>query len=186
MVEAYNTRRKVPFWAMPVLAAIPVWAYIFVGTLEPPPAGEGPLVLGEEIYAASGCAGCHGGGGGGGVGPAFTDGAVYETFPEFEEMVEWIRLGSDAWQAEVGDTYGATDKPVNGGMPGFGDSLSDAELVYVTLHEREALGGEAPDEAEVARLEIVAEYFVENPDVTLDEAMTALEEEGAFDELAAE
>ena len=112
MVEAYRKRRKIPMWAMPVLAALPVWAYVYVGTLDPPPAGEGPLVLGEEAYAGNGCGGCHGAGGGGGVGPAFSGGAIYETWPRFEDHFEWVRLGSAGWQAAHGDTYGANDKPV--------------------------------------------------------------------------
>jgi len=171
MVEAYQRRRKVPFWAMPVLAALPLWAYIYQGTLSPPPAGEGPEVLGEELYASSGCAGCHGAGGGGGVGPAFTGGAIYETFPDFQTHFEWVRLGSAGWQAERGDTYGANGKPVGGGMPGFGeDQLSDAELIYIVLHER-LLGGEDPNEEDMLALEEVALLMSENEGMTLEEAL---------------
>ena len=185
MVEAYNNRRKIPFWAMPVLAMIPVWAYVYVGTLEAPPEGPGPAALGEELYAGNGCAGCHGGTGGGGTGPAFTNGAIYETWPTFEEHFEWVRLGSNGWLSERGGTYGANDKPVNSGMPGFAEeALSDAELAYVLLHERE-LGGENPDEEDQVRLEVVAEYLFENPELTLDEAIEEAEAEGLF-ELAAE
>lgn len=184
MVEAYNNRRKIPFWAMGVLAFIPVWAYIYVGTLDPPPEGDGPAVLGAEEYA-SGCAGCHGGGGGGGVGPAFTNGAIYETWPTFEEHFEWVRLGSSGWQAEKGSTYGANDKPVNGGMPGFAEeALDDAHLIYILLHERE-LGGENPDPEDQARLEVVAQVLFENDEMTLEEAIAMAEEEGLF-EVAAE
>ena len=40
------------------------------------------IAIGQEVYTGAGaCAGCHGGGGGGGVGPAFTGGALYTTFP---------------------------------------------------------------------------------------------------------
>ena len=178
MVEAYQRRRKIPFWAMPVLAIIPVWAYVYVGTLSPPPQGEGPEVLGEEAYAGSGCGGCHGAGGGGGVGPAFTGGAIYETFPDFETHFRWVRLGSDGWSSEVGPTYGATDKPVNGGMPGFGeDSLSDADLLYLVMHERMGLGGENPDEDDQARLELAAELFFENPEMTLEEVLEEVDAE---------
>lgn len=185
MVEAYNNRRKIPFWAMPVLAMIPVWAYVYVGTLEAPPEGPGPAALGEELYAGSGCAGCHGGTGGGGVGPAFTSGAIYETWPTFEDHFEWVRLGSNGWSAERGGTYGANDTPVAGGMPGFAEeTLSDAELIYVVLHERE-LGGENPDEEDQVRLEVVAEYIFEHPELTLEEAIAEAEAEGLF-ELAAE
>jgi len=171
MVEAHGRRRKVPYWAMPVLAALPLWAYIYQGTLSPPPAGEGPEVLGEELFASSGCAGCHGAGGGGGVGPAFTGGSIYETFPDFQTQFEWVRLGSAGWQAERGATYGANGKPVQGGMPGFGeDQLTDAELVYIILYER-ILGGESPDEEDMLALEEVALLLSENEGMTLEEAL---------------
>lgn len=171
MVEAYQKRRKVPFWAMPVLAALPLWAYVYTGTLSPPPAGEGPEVLGEEYFAGNGCAGCHGAGGGGGVGPAFTGGSVYETFPDFVTHFEWVRLGSAGWQAERGDTYGANNKPVGGGMPGFGeDQLSDHDLLFIVLHER-LLAGENPNTEDAEALEAVALLMEENPEMTLEEAL---------------
>lgn len=171
MVEAYQKRRKIPFWALPVLAFLPLWAYVYTGTLSPPPAGEGPEVLGEELYAGSGCGGCHGAGGGGGVGPGFTGGAIYETFPDFVTHFEWIRLGSAGWQEERGGTYGANEKPVGGGMPGFGeDQLSDHDLLFIVLHER-LLGGENPDTEDAEALEAVVLLMEENPDMTLDEAM---------------
>jgi mono/diheme cytochrome c family protein len=174
MVEAYQKRRKVPFWAMPVLAALPLWAYVYQGTLSPPPAGEGPELLGEELYASAGCAGCHGGGGGGGVGPAFTGGAIYETFPDFIEHFEWVRLGSAGWQAERGDTYGAPGKPVNGGMPGYTEGqLTDADLIYVVLHER-LLGGANPDAEDEEMLLELAEWMSEHDGATLEEAMAEL------------
>lgn len=187
MAEAHQRRRKIPYWAMPVLAMLPVWAYVYTGTLDPPPAGAGPEVEGEELYGGNGCAGCHGAGGGGGVGPAFTDGAVYETFPNFETHFRWVRLGSQGWLEEVGDTYGAGNQPVNGGMPGFDEgALSDAELLYVILHEREGLGGENPNEQDHERLELAAELFEESPDAPLEEILEevnaqlgAPEEEGA-------
>jgi len=178
MVEAYQKRRKVPFWAMPVLAALPLWAYVYTGTLSPPPEGDGPEVLGEELYGSA-CAGCHGGGGGGGVGPAFTGGAIYETFPDFVTHFEWVRLGSTGWQNERGGTYGANEKPVAGGMPGFGeDQLSDAEMLYVVWHER-TLGGENPDTEDAEALEAVALLMEENPDMTLEEALAEAGVEGA-------
>jgi mono/diheme cytochrome c family protein len=184
MVEAYNKRRKIPIWAMPVLAMLPVWAYVYVGTLSPPPEGPSPSELGTELYVGA-CAGCHGGGGGGGTGPAFTNGAIYETWPSFEDHFEWVRLGSTGWTEANGGTYGATDKPVNGGMPGFAEeSVSDADLVFILLHERE-LGGENPDPEDQVRLEVVADLMFENEELTLEDAIAQAEEEGLF-ELAAE
>ena len=178
MVEAYRNRRKIPFWALPVLAALPLWAYVYTGTLSPPPAGEGAEVLGEELYAGSGCGGCHGAGGGGGVGPAFTGGSIYETFPSFVTHFEWVRLGSAGWQEERGGTYGANEKPVGGGMPGFGeDQLSDHDLLFIVLHER-LLGGENPDTEDAEALEAVVLLMEENPELTLEEALEEAGVEG--------
>ncbi len=51
-IQAAKRRRKVPIWAMPVLVFMPLWGYMFVRTLEPPPAGEtDPFVLGTTVYS---------------------------------------------------------------------------------------------------------------------------------------
>ena len=48
-IEAYHRRRRIPFWAMPVLLALPLWAYLYQGTLEPPPTGASdPLAVGRD------------------------------------------------------------------------------------------------------------------------------------------
>jgi len=100
------------------------------------------IALGQEIYAgAAACAGCHGGGGGGGVGPAFTGGALYTTFPTCDDHTKWIQLGSAGWQAEVGPTYGAEDTVSIGGMPGFQGKLTEDELYAVVVFERVVFGG---------------------------------------------
>ena len=100
------------------------------------------IALGQEVYAgAAACAGCHGGGGGGGVGPAFTGGALYTTFPTCEDHTKWIQLGSAGWQAEVGPTYGAEDTVSIGGMPGFQGKLTEDELYAVVVFERVVFGG---------------------------------------------
>jgi mono/diheme cytochrome c family protein len=151
-VTAAKNRRRVPFWAMPVLVAMPLWGYIYVRTLEPPPAGEtDPFVLGSEVYTA--CSSCHGATGGGGAGPAFADGAVQESWPDWRDHMMWVRVGSEGWP---GETYGAIDKAKQGGMPAW-PTLSDQELAQVVLHER-TLGGEeiAEDDEEYADLFAIA------------------------------
>ena len=151
-VTAARRRRKIPIWAVPVLAALPLWAYVYQGTLEPPPAAENdPFVLGSELYTAEGCAGCHGANGGGGVGPAFA--GVRETWVDPLDQMMWIRLGSDGWP---GDTYGNTDKPKQGGMPAY-PKLSDQELAEVVLYERTEFGGLDPLSEEYALLVEIAE-----------------------------
>ena len=115
------------------------------------------IALGQEVYAgAAACAGCHGGGGGGGVGPAFTGGALYTTFPTCADHAKWIQLGSAGWQAEVGPTYGAEDTVSIGGMPGFQGKLTEDELYAVVVFERVVFGGGNTEEvlADCGLLEI--------------------------------
>jgi mono/diheme cytochrome c family protein len=134
-IQAAKRRRRVPYWAMSVLAAMPLWAYVYVRTLEPPPSGEDdPLVLGESQYSQ--CSSCHGAQGEGGSGPAFAEGAVQVTWPDWRDHMMWVRLGSEGWP---GSTYGAENKTKQGGMPAW--ALTDQELAQVVLHER-VLGGE--------------------------------------------
>jgi mono/diheme cytochrome c family protein len=142
-VAAALRRKKIPFWAVPAVVALPLWAILYAFTLDPPAVGLSPaLQAGEEIFATgAGCANCHGPEGGGGVGPAFTDGAVIETFSNFQDQIEWVHLGTQGWPDP---TYGDTEKPVGGSgaiMPGFADSLSDDEITEVVRYEREILSG---------------------------------------------
>jgi hypothetical protein len=101
------------------------------------------IALGERIYNGEGatCAGCHGAGGGGGAGPALT--GVLTTFSVCADHMAWVRLGSAGTQAEGENTYGDTDKPINGGMPSH-DSLTDEQLASVVSFERVRFGGADP------------------------------------------
>lgn len=125
------------------------------------------LALGQSLYADPqvACNGCHGDNGEGGVGPTFAGGAVLATFPTCADHVQWVQLGSSGWQAQVGTEYGAAGILSLGGMPGFGDDLSDEDLRSVIAFERVRFGGadldetlvdcglvipEAPDEGEGA------------------------------------
>lgn len=105
------------------------------------------FAIGAEVYGRTGsCAGCHGNNGEGGAGPAFSGGAVTAVFSVCEDHVTWVRLGTQAFGAEVGSTYGDSAKPVGGGgvMPGF-SQLTDEELRGVVLYERVRFGGEPED-----------------------------------------
>ena len=129
------------------------------------------IALGQEVYAgAAACAGCHGGGGGGGVGPAFTGGALYTTFPTCADHTKWIQLGSAGWQAEVGPTYGAEDTVSIGGMPGFQGKLTEDELYAVVVFERVVFGGGNTEEVlsdcgllETEEDEVTTEAFSSTP-----------------------
>ena len=99
-------------------------------------------MVGEGIFNT--CASCHGADGGGGVGPALN--GLGEVFSDPATQMHWVSLGSSGWQAEVGDTYGDTNKPVNGGMPAFAESLTPEELASVVVYERTTFSGLDPVE----------------------------------------
>jgi mono/diheme cytochrome c family protein len=144
-VEAAVERKRIPIWAMPVLAFLPLWAFIYVQTLSPPPSTEaGQLETGAEVYAS--CSSCHGGSGEGGVGRPLNAGEVLLTFPTIESQIEFVAVGSAGYDRVP---YGDPDRPGGahignqfGNMPAFAGNLTDAELLAVVRHEREALSGE--------------------------------------------
>lgn len=147
-VEAAQSRKKVPWWAAAALAVLPLFFIVYPWTLGEPSNDVGPLAIGNELYNGSAaCAGCHGGSGGGGVGPAMAGGAVIETFPSPVEQVTWVALGSTGYQDAGLSTYGETQKPIKGGMPGQISTLSPSEIMAVVLHERVEFGGEDFDQA---------------------------------------
>ena len=150
-VRAANARKKIPWWAAPVLFGLPLWSFLYVQTLSPPGATSvGALAEGEIVYAR--CAGCHGASGGGaGAIPALT--SVLVDFPDPAQQVEWIAKGSEGFKA-IG-TYGATGKPVNGGMPSWADALSAKELMSVVMFTRVRFGG--AEEADLAQFEAATE-----------------------------
>ncbi|MBA2495633.1 MAG: hypothetical protein H0V33_00770, partial [Acidimicrobiia bacterium] len=146
-VLASLQRKKVPYWAVPVLALLPIWAFVYALTLDPPTQEDPILAEAAAAYGSAGCGGCHGATGGGGVGPAFIDGAIGETFSDFEDHAEWIQLGTNGWAAENGSTYGDNAKPVGGVgvMPAF-PQLDEETLMLIVRYEREVLGGLPPEE----------------------------------------
>ena len=162
-VRAYKERRKIPYWAMPVLALLPVWAFVYMNTLEEPSRGANdPLTLGAGIFTSAGCATCHGASGEGGVGPAFQNGAVVKTWPNYKDHILWVSLGSSGW-SKYSDTYGAAHKPIgNGGMPNFDSSLTPQQIILVVRYEREVLAGAPADPA----LDALSETAAQGGDVS--------------------
>ncbi|MXW42118.1 MAG: hypothetical protein F4138_01145 [Acidimicrobiia bacterium] len=151
-VTAALTRKKIPYWAMPVLLFLPFWAIIFAGTLEPVESDSEIIALGREVYEGSGgCAGCHGAEGGGGVGPALSNGEVIATFGDWRDQVIWIVNGSPAEAGTIYGDQGSVSLGIANGMPAFGEDLSAAEILAVTYYERVTLGG--ADEADLHDLE---------------------------------
>ena len=161
-VAAAKKRKKVPFWIVPVLLALPFWGFMYVGTLEPA-AQETLLSLGAEQYST--CANCHGASGGGGSGRALNEGEVTKTFPSLEEHVWWVVNGSPAGGTPYGDPNREggvrLSQSFNGSpMAGFGGSLSAEEILAVVAHERVEHGEDSESvdlESDLAVLEAWAE-----------------------------
>jgi mono/diheme cytochrome c family protein len=146
-VEASERRQRIPMWALPVLAFLPVWAVIYAQSLSAAPAtSKTELLAGADVYNAKGCAGCHGATGGGGTGRKFADGEVIKTFPNIAYQLQYVRLGDAGLNlAPYGDPKregGQHVGPYNGvQMPAFKD-LTDKELLEVVRHERETIAKE--------------------------------------------
>ena len=150
-IEAARRRRRIPVWAMPVLALLPVWAVIYANSMQEPPLGENdPMARGESLYESN-CASCHGPTGAGLTGPALNNGAVLQTWPDADEHTDWVKVGSNGWP---GDTYGAQNKPKDGGMPAFEGQLEEEEIKLIVRYERQEFGLEDPAEACKITLEI--------------------------------
>ena len=94
------------------------------------------MLGGSEVYAT--CAACHGKSGTGGVGPGLM--GVRETFPDCETHMQWIRLGSEGWKAEVGPTYGTREAAIDQVMPAF-ETLDELALRRIAMYERVRFGG---------------------------------------------
>lgn len=138
-VQAALSRKKIPYWALPVLLFLPIWAFLYVGSLESASSEVAGLAgEGAEVYEQN-CASCHGAEGGGGVGPALAGGDdVVTTFPDISGHVEWVAqataglgTGTPYGSAEVGRVAGA-----EGVMPGFAATLTAEELLAVVVYER--------------------------------------------------
>lgn len=154
--KAAIARKKIPFWAVPVLLFLPLWGFLYWGTLDPASEDAAGLAAeGAAIYSAS-CATCHGASGGGGAGPELM--TVNQTFPDYESHVWWTVNGSAA--VPLGTGYGSPDRDggqrvAGGGMPPWGAGLSARELLAVVYYERQHFGGAT--EEELLALEAIAD-----------------------------
>ncbi len=111
-VQAAMRRKRIPYWALPVVALLPLWAFIYQWSLTPPSATiSGPLAEGEAIYTAN-CASCHlptgAGDSAGGIGRQLSNGEVLLTFPDIADQISFVMTGSDPY---IGKPYGDPDRP---------------------------------------------------------------------------
>jgi mono/diheme cytochrome c family protein len=148
-VEAAIKRKKVPFWAMPVLAFLPLWAVIYIGGLSPSSSGApSQLSTGASVFSTN-CAACHGSSGGGGVGRPMTDNNLVKTFPDIIGQLQFVAIGS-VGTGPAGTPYG--DPAREGGqhktlsfngqqMPAFDKTLTQAQLLAVVRYEWETISG---------------------------------------------
>ncbi|MBX3285503.1 MAG: cytochrome c [Actinobacteria bacterium] len=156
VVAAAKSRKRVPFWAAPVLALLPLWAFIYIFAIRPAPTGEtDPLVIGKEVYTAN-CQSCHQADGSGattgGSGQQLNDGHAVTTFKDPLAMVHWIAFGATGGARDDG-TYGDVDRPggpmnvgtLGGVMPNFDTTLTPEEIAAVTIFVREEFGGDVYD-----------------------------------------
>ena len=128
-----------------MIAALPVWAYSFAGTMQQPETEDEVLVEAAELYGS--CSSCHGGTGGGGTGYQLSDGEVLETFPEPIDMMVHVARGSveiagQEYGAERSDGRRVSGARNSGPMPAQLASLTQIELELVVFHERAILSGE--------------------------------------------
>lgn len=113
-----------------------VLAVVGLGACASPDTSD-PIIRGREVYGRS-CSMCHGAGGEGGVGPSLR--GVLATFPDCASHVEWVTLGSAGWSDTHGPAYGATARPVEGGMPAHQGVLGPEEIAAVSAFERVRYG----------------------------------------------
>jgi mono/diheme cytochrome c family protein len=147
VVRAARERKRVPIWAMPVVAGLPIWGLMYFTAIKAPKVRlTGPLAEGAVVYGK--CSSCHGTDGGGGVGYAFVNNAVWQTFPKIEDQIRFVYQGTKGFRDLP---YGNPDRPggvrkggAKGAMPNWGTKsggeLTDVELVAVICHERHTLG----------------------------------------------
>ncbi len=133
-------KRRIPVWAMGVMAALPLWGLLYIGAFGTRSAHE-EVIDGATLYGSN-CAACHGSNGGGGVGPKLAGGEVVKTFPVEDDHLTWVQNGSAAFRGKgYGDPNreGGQHNAASGGMPAFSGKLSPEEIQAVVTYEREGL-----------------------------------------------
>ena len=143
--EPPEARSGIPAWVVPVLALLPIWAFAYIGALNPASTAAPvltPIQQGAQVFAKN-CSPCHGAQGEGGVGPKLAGGEAKLTFPNEADHITWVETGS-ASKAK-GTPYGDSGRSGGqhivkvAGMPPFKGTLTDAEIKNVVTFERDGL-----------------------------------------------
>jgi mono/diheme cytochrome c family protein len=155
-VRAYKERKKIPYWALLGLAILPIWAFMYVRSLQnQAEALEGPLAIGQAQYGT--CSSCHGATGQGGSGRKLSQGEVLKTFPAIEDQLRWVYFGTEEYEAAGVSSYGNpnreggahTTRSYNGtAMPAQGGALSDSQILGVVCYIRYNISGADPTSEE--------------------------------------
>ncbi len=134
----------VPLWVMPVLVAIPLWAFFFPAAFSNHKKAvvTDPITIGDQVYHSA-CSTCHGQNGEGGIGPALHGGAAALTFPTVADHINWVKNGSTglAKNAPYGDPNrtGGQHVASKNDMPGFAATLTPTQIADVVAYERTKL-----------------------------------------------
>ena len=138
-------RSGIPAWVVPVLAVVPIWAFAYLGALNPPSSAAPvltPIQQGAQVFAKN-CATCHGAQGEGGIGPKLAGGQAKLTFPNEADQIAWVNTGS--LTKPKGLAYGDPNRTGGqhtikvAGMPPFKGTLTDTEIKNVVTFERDGL-----------------------------------------------
>src|SRR5437763_15786463 len=143
-VEPPAARSGIPAWVVPVLALLPIWAFAYVGALNPASTAAPiltPIQQGAQVFAMN-CSPCHGAQGEGGVGPKLAGGEAKLTFPNEADHIAWVNTGSAPHKRQpYGEPArtGGQHIAKSGGMPPFKGTLTDAQIKNVVTYERDGL-----------------------------------------------
>ena len=151
-VLAAQARRRIPFWAMPVLAALPIWLFVYMEAMSPvKQQATGALAVGAQVFAT--CSACHGNGGVGGTGYKLNEGEVLKTFPKLEDQVKFVFNGSPGVGKPYGDPGRAGGQRISGALSGgqmiawgVEGGLSAAQVVGAVCEERYVISGADPND----------------------------------------
>ena len=121
--------RRISFVVEAIVGVAVIVTVVLLFANQPEQAPAAPV---EAVEAAGGidgaavfadnCAACHGGDGSGGIGPRLAGGRVVTVYPDPADQIAVVTTG-------------------RGGMPAFGDKLTDDEIAAVVDYTRTVLAG---------------------------------------------